>query len=197
VTIRSKEIGGELSDRLRSKEEICDRVVALGIAMGVAFGAPAEEMRECVLKYSLSRALTPAEHAIIFEENVPEVLRRALAWQSERATVLLWALNWIKDMPDPGQQCSTAVLHDLLPPFGEASFESFRKDSKLRSEDELFDMAILIQELHAVAAQRKNSPRYRPSIQSVNREVIQERHHAINWIVGYLDLPWDEVSRDI
>jgi hypothetical protein len=27
-------------------------------------------------------------------------------------------------------------------------------------------------------------------------DIVQERHHAINWIIGYDRLPWDEVTTD-
>ena len=30
----------------------------------------------------------------------------------------------------------------------------------------------------------------------VDIEVVQERHHAINWVMGYDSLPWDEVTTD-
>jgi hypothetical protein len=30
----------------------------------------------------------------------------------------------------------------------------------------------------------------------IDIEIVQERHHAINWITGYDGLPWDEVTTD-
>jgi hypothetical protein len=30
----------------------------------------------------------------------------------------------------------------------------------------------------------------------VDIEIIQERHHAINWVIGYEGLSWDEVTTD-
>ncbi|MEY2943079.1 MAG: hypothetical protein RLY97_1093, partial [Pseudomonadota bacterium] len=30
----------------------------------------------------------------------------------------------------------------------------------------------------------------------VSLGIIQERHHAINWIIGYDGLDWDEVTTD-
>ncbi len=35
----------------------------------------------------------------------------------------------------------------------------------------------------------------RPSKRRVDIEIIQERHHAINWLIGYDGLDWDEVPR--
>lgn len=31
---------------------------------------------------------------------------------------------------------------------------------------------------------------------SIDIEIIQERHHAINWLIGYDGLDWDEVTTD-
>ena len=27
-------------------------------------------------------------------------------------------------------------------------------------------------------------------------DVVFERHYALNWLIGYMDQPWDEVSTD-
>ena len=35
-----------------------------------------------------------------------------------------------------------------------------------------------------------------PMPADIDIEVVQERHHAINWITGYCGLPWDEVTTD-
>ena len=36
----------------------------------------------------------------------------------------------------------------------------------------------------------------RPQPTDIDIEIVQERHHAINWIIGYDGLPWDEVTTD-
>lgn len=30
----------------------------------------------------------------------------------------------------------------------------------------------------------------------LDTEAIQERHHTINWVIGYDGAPWDEVTTD-
>jgi hypothetical protein len=84
----------------------------------------------------------------------------------------------------------------LLPPYGDHSLEEFQKTARLRSEDELFDAAVSLQDLHAIARQRSGDPSYRESGPAVDIEVIQERHHAINWLVGYCGASWDDVTTD-
>ncbi|HEY2675707.1 MAG TPA: DUF4272 domain-containing protein [Steroidobacteraceae bacterium] len=36
----------------------------------------------------------------------------------------------------------------------------------------------------------------RPMPPGIDIEIVQERHHAINWVTGYDGLPWDEVTTD-
>ncbi|MFC7499501.1 DUF4272 domain-containing protein [Enterovirga sp. GCM10030262] len=62
------------------------------------------------------------------------------------------------------------------------------------SREELTDIAERILDLHWEARDARindRQPRKR-----VNMEIIQERHHAINWVSGYQASPWDEVNTD-
>lgn len=64
----------------------------------------------------------------------------------------------------------------------------------LRPDDELMATANEILDLHwhARDAQiHKHIP-----AKPVDIEIIQERHHAINWIIGYDGVDWDEVTTD-
>ncbi|WP_354413881.1 DUF4272 domain-containing protein [Variovorax atrisoli] len=59
----------------------------------------------------------------------------------------------------------------------------------------IFDAAYEIQEFHVVALQRRMSrPNYQPSVSAVDEGVVRERHHAINWLVGYCGQSWDDVQ---
>jgi len=60
----------------------------------------------------------------------------------------------------------------------------------------LFEMAKTIQLQHVVARQRKLNPKYRPDLGLIKIEIVQERHRAINWVVGYCAQNWDEVTAD-
>ncbi len=64
----------------------------------------------------------------------------------------------------------------------------------MRPGGELTDMARDLLDLHWHARDGKlnNRPPRRP----VDIEIVQERHHAINWVTGYCSLPWDEVTTD-
>jgi len=129
-----------------------------------------------------------------FIEN-PEPTEREIinaSWYSERLIALLWALG-LTSMPPAGEQCDTSLLQDLLPPYAERSESDFIESAKLRSDSELIAMADQILNLHWEARDAKIHGR---SPRDVDLGIIQERHHAINWVIGYDGLPWDEVTTD-
>lgn len=196
MTRRSIEIGGEEGDVPRSLGEVLDRTLGLGAAVAASFGAPAAELAAWLHESNLETALTSEERSFLgMNARTPKQVAN-MSWQSERLLVLLWALYKIGEIPSPAQQCSIATLEELLPPYGDQSLAVFRESARLRSEDELFDAAVELQALHALARQRTKEPSYRASEPAVDIEVVQERHHAINWLVGYEARSWDEITTD-
>jgi hypothetical protein len=63
-----------------------------------------------------------------------------------------------------------------------------------RNDDTLLNIADELEELHwQVRDARLHG---RPTPLHLDIEIIQERHHAINWVIGYGGLSWDEVPTD-
>ena len=125
----------------------------------------------------------------------PEPSRREIinaSWYSERLITLLWALG-LASMPPADEQCDTSLFQDILPPYAEVSESDFINSAKLRKDDELMAMADQTLDLHWEA---RDAEIHRRSPRNVNLGIIQERHHAINWVIGYDGLAWDEVTTD-
>jgi Domain of unknown function (DUF4272) len=192
----SESIGGDPTDQTRSAVEIARRSLALGAAVARSFDAPRDELLAFVGSNNLLPELTSREHEYLFSTRRSKAATIRMSWDSERLVVLLWAINKIDQIPGPGIQCSTSALADVLPPFGLPTIESFMRQAKRRSERVLFEMASQIQEQHAVAIARSRNSNYRPEQGRIDREIVQERHRAINWVVGYCGLEWDEVTAD-
>jgi hypothetical protein len=128
-------------------------------------------------------ALHPSEKDVIL-----------MSWMSERLVVLCWALGKLEHLPEPDEQCDNAALQSILPPFAEIGVSDFINGAALRTDRELMAMADTTLHLHWVARDAKlngTQPRV-----PVDIEVIQERHHAINWVIGYDGAEWDEVASD-
>lgn len=69
-----------------------------------------------------------------------------------------------------------------------------RSDARLRSASEILDEADLIYRIDwACVDARVNGS---PTPEGVDCDVVQERHHALNWLIGYQRQAWDDVSTD-
>jgi len=108
--------------------------------------------------------------------------------------MILWALGAVGALPAPDEQCDTAVFQEKLPPFAPISVSDFLATAKLRSPSELIAMADDTLALHWEARDARRLGR--ASEPNIEMEIIQERHHAINWIIGYDGLDWDDVTTD-
>ena len=192
----STQIGGSEDDVVRPIQDVLNRTLVLGTVVAAAHGAPHEELMEWLAEMSLVEQLTPNERALL-TGAASEQLTIDFSWQAERLVVLLWALHKIPVLPFPTPGGSVAFIEELLPPYGDVSAAQFCETARLRSDDELFAAASELQELHVVARHRGLSrPDYRPKVPELDAEVVQERHHAINWLVGYCGQPWDQVTTD-
>ena len=79
-------------------------------------------------------------------------------------------------------------------PLQRVSVAEFIGAARRRPDAELLKMADALLQLHWEA--RDAMIHGRPVPPRLDIEIIQERHHAINWIIGYEGLPWDEVTTD-
>lgn len=188
------ESGDRLADEIRPADEIARRSLALFAVVGTALGVPRDEVISWLRTEGLWDALTPHEVAYLEQTNPPRQARVNFAWQSERLIVLLWALGKIHELPDSATQCDTNALKSVLPPFSRTSAKAFIAQAMLIEEERLWKQAEVYLNDHWKA--RDANIHARPEPRGVNIEIVQERHHAINWITGYDGLPWDEVTTD-
>jgi hypothetical protein len=180
-------------DEVRSPQEIARRALALFGVWGIATSAPRDDVLEWLEDSDLREALSPDELKFVDNLHPSEKLKINFSWHCERLIVLLWALKLIDRLPDADEQCDTSVF-DCLPPFSDQSVEQFISNATTRSEDELWEEADRTLDLHWQARDARLNNR-KPK-DPVDLEVVQERHHAINWVIGYEGLDWDEVTAD-
>jgi hypothetical protein len=185
---------GDSSEEIRSAEEVAKRTLALFSIVGVALGADRREVVQWLLDNELWSALAPSE--VGFLDSPSPSLKQVVdaTWLSERLVVLAWALGHVSELPDGDEQCDPSIFQESLPPFSGSDVREFIAGSAVRPKAELIVIADEILNLHWEARDAKINSR-KPRM-PVNLEIIQERHHAINWIIGYDGLPWDEVTTD-
>jgi hypothetical protein len=185
---------GQSPDEVRSSADVARRSLALFSVVDLALGADRTDILQWLKDNGLWSTLAPSEVGFIDTPSPSQKQTINAGWLSERLVVLLWALGDIERLPLSNQQCDTRVFQDILPPFARVSVQEFVSRSGLRPKPELIAMADEILALHWEArdAERNGRTPRKP----VDLEIVQERHHAINWVIGYDGLPWDEVTTD-
>lgn len=175
----------------RSREEIAWRAMALLVVAVKGEGLEQPVIEQLVAEYGLQPHFTPAERAFIADPAPSEHARVQFAWRYEAAWTLLWALGYVEELGKPTGICDVPRAVRFLQERGP---QRFIADAKPRPIDAILDEADLIYRYHwAVVDARVNG---RPAPASLEPGVTQERHYALNWLVGYMDQDWDDISTD-
>lgn len=188
------DVDPEAPDEVRAAQDVARRGLALFAVVGRALGLPRDQAISWLRTEELWGALTPHEVAYLEQTDPPRKAHINFGWQSERLIVLLWALGKIPELPGSASQCDTSLFKSVLPPFAKTSTRAFVAQAVLIDEERLWKQAESILGDHWKA--RDAQIHGRPMPPGIDIEIVQERHHAINWITGYDGLPWDEVTTD-
>jgi hypothetical protein len=181
-------------DKVRPAQEVGLRSLGLFAVVGRALGAPRDQVISWLRTEGLWEALTPHEVAYLELIDPPPKAKINFGWQSERLIVLLWALGKVWNLPDSATQCDTSIFNSILPPFARISARAFIAKAKLIDERRLWEQAQRYLDDHWKARDARLQERSIPA--GIDIEIVQERHHAINWITGYDGLAWDDVTTD-
>ena len=184
-------IEGEAEARRRSVEEIAWRAMALLTVALKGEGLEQAVIEDIVRKYSLAAHFSPAETAFIEDPDPSQHDRVQFTWRYEAAWVMLWALGYVDDLGMPTDICdpgkAVVVMRDRNP-------EQFIVDSKLRPLSEILDETDLMYRYHWAVVDARLNGRSPPA--DLEPGVTMERHYALNWLIGYLDQEWDDVTTD-
>lgn len=117
--------------------------------------------------------------------------RLQFVWRYEAAWVLLWALGYVEKIEKPIAICDVRRAIRIMK---ERSAEQFLAEAKLRSPTDILDQVDRIYRYHwAVTEARIHG---KPAPAGLEPGVTLERHYALNWLIGYMDQEWDDVSTD-
>ena len=176
---------------LRSTQEVAYRTLALLAVALKGEGLEQELVEMLVGRYDLARYFTPKEAVFIRSVAPSQSDRIQFLWRYEAAWVLLWALGYLEELGKPSTICDVPKAVTIM---HERTAAQFVADAKLRSLEEVLDEADLVYRYDwAVVDARVND---KPSPAGLDPSVVHERHYALNWLIGYMDQDWDDVSTD-
>jgi hypothetical protein len=181
----------EADSKRRTADEISYRCLALLIVAVKGEGVEQPQVNELVKEYGLDSYFTPKEKEFLNQKKPTEHQRVQFTWRYEAAWTLLWALGYVEKLERPTSICDVPKAVTVLK---EGNTQKFISDSKLRPLSQILDEADLIYRYHWATRDARLKGQSAPS--GLEPGVIVERHYALNWLIGYQDQEWDDISTD-
>lgn len=184
-------IESEQETTIRTKDEIVHRALALSYLGLKSEGLEPKHLNEFDKKYTISPYFTDAEKIFVNSSAPTEQQLVNANWRYESLHVLLWCLGYIDSLSYPDKVCSVS---DDIKIIIDKTESEFMENANLRSKIEILDEADLIYRIDwaCVNARINNEA---PS-GNLNPSIVYERHYVLNWLINYMDQPWDEISTD-
>lgn len=175
----------------RPKDEVALRALCLLLVAAKGEGLDPEIADNVLEFHELRPHLTPKELAFMQDRSPSEHDRIQFAWRHEAAWTLLWSLSFVDQLGKPDRICDVEFGARTMT---ERTTPQFIEDAALRPIAAILDEADLIYRYHwAVTNARLKG---QPPPASLDPGVTQERHHALNWLIGYEDQAWDDITTD-
>lgn len=175
----------------RSQDDIVERAIALTIVGVKGETRDHELIRNVVEQFDARGFFTPAELAYINDPDPDEHTHVQFVWRYESAYVMLWALGFYEDLGRPDDIVNVGQMVGILRNLGT---DGMRREAKLRPQSEILDASDLIYRYHWAVVEAQVNDRVIPDW--MQGSVIYERHYALDWLIGYMDQDWDDVSTD-
>lgn len=184
-------IEDESNALVRTKEDVATRAMALLIVAVKAEGLEQQMVLELIKGYDLNSALTPDEIAFIHDPSPSQHDKTQFIWRYEAAWVLLWALGYVDELSYPDKICDVPAAVTFLQ---KRTKKEFTADAKLRPISEILDQADLTYRYHWAVVDARVNGKQSPA--KLDSSVVLERHYALNWLIGYMNQAWDDISTD-
>ena len=177
--------------KVRTKEEIAHRAIAVCITAVKGEGLDQATIGALVKKFGADKFFSLEEAAFVNNPTPSQQERIKFSWRYEDLWVLLWSLGYIEQLGRPDSICDVPKAVSFL---RDRDTAQFIKDAKLRPIGELLDETDLIYRYHWAVVDARLKQKEAPA--KLDGGVIQERHYVLNWLVGYMNQAWDDISTD-
>jgi hypothetical protein len=191
--------------QLRTPQEAARRALVLWAVALRGEGAAQEVVRDILARAGVLDALTPKEQTFLDRPSPSVQEADDHVWRLECVEVLLWALRHVDALSWPTECCNvprlTAIMQDA------ENDPAFVQRARLRPPGEVLDAQDLTLRLHWAIRQTWIDQKPIPADLdwSGNAEriplrdcpgvgVVEQRHHALNWLTCFGNADWDDVD---
>lgn len=177
----------------RSAQEVAARSVVLYAVVGAGHKENRSEIVSWLVAEGLWDHVSPDERDFL---ECGEATQRQVVnatWRAEALFALLWSLRLFQDLPPPVALCDLQAMQSVLPAFlGPTATWIQLAQSRSAGEIEAANAEIYQTHWSVRDAQLFG----RPVPNGYHPGIVQERHHALNWLVRYGNYDWDDVATD-
>lgn len=181
----------EAESTRRPTEDVIRRTIALTIVAVKGETADQNLARNMIAEWRADRYFTQKEQAFIDNPSFSDRERVQFSWRYECVNVLLWALSVFPTLARPEKICDVPLIARTLRELGPGGL---RLKAVLRPQRELLDATDLTYRYHWAMRDAQVNGKDEPA--GLSGDVVMERHYALNWLIGYQDQAWDDVSTD-
>lgn len=178
--------------RLRSADELIDRMMALWLVASAAQSGQIEPYRSLVEIHHLQPILSASEAAFLFaSDNDASALHRFQSC-AEALYFLAWCAGLVDELQVSVKPSNLKKIAHYFPTaFHDGS--SLRAALRMRSKSKVLDWCDLLYRMHWAVRHAQLTQKLSPP--NVNADQVREWHRAVNWMCCYEEMDdWDQVS---
>lgn len=176
----------------REEDEVVKRLIAVAITAARASEPDGYNVGKKLTKdFKAENLFTPEEKEFL-ADPMPDMQDRVkFSWRYEITWVMLWAIGIIDRLNPHDEPIDVGEMASIM--YSDGPEGLFAK-AKLRPQSELLDAADLVYRQHwAFRNQSLTAPDDTPSTELF---LADARHYGLNWLIGYENQPWDDITTD-
>ncbi len=167
--------------KLRTKEEIAYRSLALTVVTAKALGMRQPSVENAVKQLGLAPHFSPRERTFILDPTPPHQEVVHFSWSGEAAWPLFWVLGFVHQLDRPIPVTGERDLPEAVHAVQDHGAGPFIHAVRLRSLEEVLDQTDLVYRYHWAVREAWRRGHKMPA--GLDPGVIEERHHGLNWLL--------------
>lgn len=135
------------------------------------------------------KSLSPSEREFVTEASPAPLDVLRFLWRFEALYLLLWAIGGAVELPFPSEVHNLPGLKEFM---ARVSEEEFLAHASLRPTGAILDALDLHFRCHWAIRQARI--RGELNEEEPFRDIVPQRHHALNWLVRFENADWDDTD---